>query len=240
MEQQAITEAVIGAAYSVYNEPGYGFLEKVYQRAMQVKLRFRGIASTAETEIRVRYKGVEVGTYRADLWVEDRVIVEIKVARCYSPDDEPQLLNELKATGVKVGLLINFGRTKVEFRITNSTTSRSCERGWQGSAVLRNPGPRNQLSLESRGCGVPQTPATRSPGFRDSGRLLNRRSLNAWSFDLIRVRSVFHPWLNFLTQPLRTHNRSRRRGARRRARRPWPGRPVGVRRRRARRRRGRP
>ena len=64
----------------------------------------------------------------------------------------------------------------LSLRITNSTTSRSCERGWQGSAVLRNPGPRNQLSLESRGCGVPQTPATRSPGFRDSGRLLNRRS----------------------------------------------------------------
>ena len=83
---------------------------------MQVELQLRGLAATAEAELRVRYKGVEVGTYRADLWVEERVIVEIKVARNYSADDEPQLLNEWKATGLKVGLLINFGRTKVEFR----------------------------------------------------------------------------------------------------------------------------
>ena len=111
-----ITEAVIGAAYSVYNELGYGFLEKVYQRAMQVELHSRGLQASIEAEIQVNYKGIEVGFYRADIWVADLVIVEIKVARNYSADDEPQLLNELKATGVRVGLLINFGRTKVEFK----------------------------------------------------------------------------------------------------------------------------
>ena len=111
-----VTEAVIGASFSVYNELGYGFLEKVYQRAMVVELRAQGVPVTTEADIRVIYKGVEVGVYRADLWVEDRVIVEIKTARCYNADDEPQLLNELKETGVKVGLLINFGRTKVEFK----------------------------------------------------------------------------------------------------------------------------
>jgi GxxExxY protein len=57
-----------------------------------------------------------VGYFKADLWVEECVIVELKVAKSYVPDDEPQLLNELKATGVKVGLLINFGRVKVEFK----------------------------------------------------------------------------------------------------------------------------
>ena len=62
------------------------------------------------------YKGNEVGFFRADLWVNDCIIVELKVAKAYVADDEPQLLNELKATGVKVGLLINFGRTKVEFK----------------------------------------------------------------------------------------------------------------------------
>ena len=62
------------------------------------------------------YKGVEVGIYKADLWVNGLVIVELKVAKSYVADDEPQLLNELKATGIKVGLLINFGRTKVEFK----------------------------------------------------------------------------------------------------------------------------
>jgi len=111
-----ITEQVIGAAFEVHRILGYGFLEKVYQRAMQVELQHRGVKAEVEWEIRVAYKGVEVGVYRADLWVGDAVMAELKVAKAYCPEDEPQLLNELKATGVKVGLLINFGRHKVEFK----------------------------------------------------------------------------------------------------------------------------
>ena len=110
------TEAIIGASFEVYNVLGYGFLEKVYQRAMQVELQSRGFKAEMEADIRVLYKGVEVGYYKADLWVDDCVLVELKVAKSYVSDDEPQLLNELKATRVKVGLLINFGRTKVEFK----------------------------------------------------------------------------------------------------------------------------
>ncbi len=116
MEHQDLTGAVIGSAFAVYEKLGYGFLAKIYQRAMQVELRHRGIEAALEAEIRVDYKGVEVGSYRADLWVENRVIVELKVARSSNSDDEPQLLNELKATGVKVGLLINCGRTRVAFK----------------------------------------------------------------------------------------------------------------------------
>jgi GxxExxY protein len=116
LQNQEITQAIIGAAFEVYNVLGYGFLEKVYQRAMQVELKARGFHAEIEAEIRVIYKNVEVGLFKADLWVSDCVIVELKVAKSYVADDEPQLLNELKATGVKVGLLINFGRTKVEFK----------------------------------------------------------------------------------------------------------------------------
>ena len=111
-----ITEAIIGAAFEVHNLLGYGFLERVYQRAMQVELRLRGLKAEIENEILVRYKGVDVGFYKADLWVNECAIVELKVAKSYCSDDEAQLLNELKATGVKVGLLINFGRQKVEFK----------------------------------------------------------------------------------------------------------------------------
>jgi GxxExxY protein len=111
-----ITEAIIGAAFEVYNVLGYGFLERVYQRAMQVELQARGFKAEIEAEIRVLYKTVEVGFYMADIWVNDCVIAELKVAKSYVAGDEPQLLNELRATGVKVGLLINFGRTKVEFK----------------------------------------------------------------------------------------------------------------------------
>jgi GxxExxY protein len=116
LQHRDITEAVIGAAFEVYKVLGYGFLEKVYQRAMQVELQLRGFKAETEAEIRVMYKDAEVGFYRADLWVNDCVLVELKVAKSYVPDDEPQLLNELKETGAKVGLLINFGRTKVEFK----------------------------------------------------------------------------------------------------------------------------
>ena len=111
-----ITEQVIGAAFEVYRVLGYGFLERVYQRAMQVELCQRGLKAEIESSIHVRYKGVVVGEYRADLFVNDAVIVELKVAKNYMPEDEPQLLNELKATGIKVGLLVNYGRTKVEFK----------------------------------------------------------------------------------------------------------------------------
>ncbi|NBV22458.1 MAG: GxxExxY protein [Proteobacteria bacterium] len=110
-----ITEQVIGAAFEVYRKLGYGFLESVYQRALQVELCRRGLKAELEKKIQVRYKGAVVGDFEADLLVEEVVLVELKVARNYNPDDEPQLLNELKATGIKVGLLINFGRTKVEF-----------------------------------------------------------------------------------------------------------------------------
>lgn len=116
LEHHDITNEIIGAAFEVYNLLGYGFLEKVYQRAMQVELENRGFSTKIEHAISVDYKGVNVGNYAADLWVNECVIVELKVAKSYMSDDEPQLLNELKATGVKVGLLINFGRTKVEFK----------------------------------------------------------------------------------------------------------------------------
>lgn len=116
LEHGEITEQIIGAAYEVHRVLGYGFLEKVYQRAMQVEIERRGLRAVIEAPIEVRYKAVPVGEYRADILVNESVIVELKVAKAYCPDDEPQLLNELKATGIKVGLLINFGRTRVEFK----------------------------------------------------------------------------------------------------------------------------
>jgi GxxExxY protein len=110
------TEAIIGAAFEVHQELGYGFLERVYQRALQVELIRRGVAAEIERRIQVQYKRVVVGDYDADLIVADSVVVEIKVNPQYDKRDEPQLLNELKATGFKVGLLVNFGRNKVEYK----------------------------------------------------------------------------------------------------------------------------
>jgi GxxExxY protein len=111
-----VTEKIIGAAFEVYGELGYGFLESVYQKAMQVELQRSGLEAEIECPIKVKYRSVIVGEFRADLFVNDAVMVELKTAKNYNAEDEPQLLNELKATGIKVGLLINFGRTKVEFK----------------------------------------------------------------------------------------------------------------------------
>jgi GxxExxY protein len=110
------TEAIIGAAFEVYNQLGYGFLERVYQRALQVELLQRGATAEIEKRIQVQYKGVVVGDYDADLIVDGCVAVEVKVVPQYDKRDEAQLLNELKATGLKVEMLVNFGRSKVEYK----------------------------------------------------------------------------------------------------------------------------
>jgi GxxExxY protein len=111
-----ITQKVIGAAFEVYGALGYGFLESVYKKAMQVELQRMGLRAEVESPIKVKYRDAVVGDFRADLLVSEAVIVELKTAKAYCADDEPQLLNELKATGTKGGLLINFGRTKMEFK----------------------------------------------------------------------------------------------------------------------------
>ena len=110
------TQRIIGAAFEVHDQLGYGFLERIYQRALQVELLRRGAIAEIEKRIQIRYKGIVVGDYDADVLVDGCVVVEIKVAPQYDKRDEAQLLNELKATGLKVGLLINFGRNKVEYK----------------------------------------------------------------------------------------------------------------------------
>ena len=107
----SLTEAIIGAAYTVHNELGYGFLEAVYQRALAVELRLSGIAVEMEVPLTVHYKNVEVGDYRADLLVGGEVIVEIKATESIASIHEQQLLHYLYATRRPIGLLINFGKS---------------------------------------------------------------------------------------------------------------------------------
>jgi GxxExxY protein len=111
-----VTEKIIGAAFEVHGELGYGFLERVYERALQVELIRRGSVAEIEKRVQVHYKQVVVGDYDSDLIVDGCVLVELKVNPQYDRRDEAQLLNVLKATGIKVGLLVNFGRTKVEYK----------------------------------------------------------------------------------------------------------------------------
>jgi len=120
-----LTEKIIGAAFEVHKALGHGFLEKVYQRAMVVELRLRGLLVTSEPSDRVFFKDVCIGEYAADLLVEEKVVVELKVAGEFNPADLAQLINELHVIRKEVGLLINFGRKGVEFRraVNQQTTT---------------------------------------------------------------------------------------------------------------------
>jgi GxxExxY protein len=110
-----VTGKILRAYYNVYNELGFGFLEKNYERAMLIELRKMGVASKAQEPITVYYDGEQIGTYFADLVVEEKVIVELKAATCLAPENEVQLLNYLRATKMEVGMLLNFG-TQPEFK----------------------------------------------------------------------------------------------------------------------------
>lgn len=107
-----LTHEIIGAAFEVWKALGYGFLEKVYENALAVELKLRGIDIQQQFGIDVDYKNVLVGQYAADLFAENKVIIELKAEKEYNPKHTAQLLNYLKATGVRVGLLLNFGEKK--------------------------------------------------------------------------------------------------------------------------------
>jgi len=113
---QPVTQQILGAAFEVHNILGYGFLERVYQRAMQVELQSRNVKVELEPQIKVQFKGVMVGDYAADLLVENKIVVELKTDPTYQSAHEAQLLNELRGTGIRLGYLINFGRERVEYK----------------------------------------------------------------------------------------------------------------------------
>jgi GxxExxY protein len=109
-----LTDKILKTYYDVYNELGFGFLEKVYQNSMFVELNYRGFQVEAQKRIKVFYKGYEVGEYYADLVVDGHVIIELKAAEYMVKEFEIQLINYLRGTSIEVGLLLNFGK-KPEF-----------------------------------------------------------------------------------------------------------------------------
>ena len=104
-----ITELIISAFYNVYNSLGYGFLEKVYEKAMMIELDEMELSCSNQYPARVFYKKQLVGDYVADILVEECVVVELKAIEKLAPIHETMLVNYLKATDMEVGLLLNFG-----------------------------------------------------------------------------------------------------------------------------------
>ena len=111
--EKTISERVIGCAYEVANSLGTGFLEAVYENALCVELEGKSICYVRQKQLEVNYKGNTVGHYVSDIIVENRLLLELKALPMLTNQHEAQVMNYLKATGIKVGLLINFGTPKL-------------------------------------------------------------------------------------------------------------------------------
>ena len=119
MEDDDLTQKIIGCAYTVHNKLGPGFLEKVYENALRIELEKLGLVVKQQEPIHVTYDGQVVGEYYADLWVDERIVVELKAVQTLVKQNEVQLVNYLTATGINNGLLLNFGpsmQVKRKFR----------------------------------------------------------------------------------------------------------------------------
>ena len=112
----SITEKIIGCAYKVANNLGCGFLEKVYENSLAYEIKKGGLSVKQQEQIKVYYEKTEVGFYEADLLVAECILVELKAVRQLDDIHKAQCLNYLKATSLKICLLINFGNPKVEVR----------------------------------------------------------------------------------------------------------------------------
>lgn len=123
-----LTGEIIGAFYTVYGELGYGFVESVYVRALALELFQRRIAVAREVPVTVLYRGVTVGTYRADLIVADTVVVQVKAGETTTDADRHQLLNYLRGSGKEVGLLLHFGPRAVARRVIATRRGVSIEK----------------------------------------------------------------------------------------------------------------
>lgn len=118
--QKDLTEKIIGAAFAVHKTLGSGFVEKIYESALVKELQLRGVKAEAQKPLNVLYGGEVLGRFVADLLVEDSVLIELKATQGIERRYEEKLLHYLKASGIEVGLLINFG-SSVQIRRKVST-----------------------------------------------------------------------------------------------------------------------
>ena len=133
MKHEELTHKIIGAAYNVYNKLGFGFLESVYKKAMIIELCKKGINVEAEKPLTVYYDENVVGEFFVDLFIEKQIIVELKSVKHLLKEHEVQLVNYLNGLNKDIGLLINFGFSKVEVR----RKFRNCEEPKSLNEIIR-------------------------------------------------------------------------------------------------------
>lgn len=115
LKDEELTRKIIGCCFEVANELGYGFLEGVYERSLLIALRNSGLRAENQIPLSVKFQGIEVGHFFADLVVEGKILLELKAVSKLIPEHKAQLLNYLKASGIEVGLLVNFGKERLEW-----------------------------------------------------------------------------------------------------------------------------
>lgn len=116
MEHGEKTQKIIGCCFEVINELGAGFLESVYENALMIALREKGVRAEQQVPLSVQFRGQNVGQFFADILVDGEVIVELKAVKSLLPEHQAQLINYLKATGKSVGLLVNFGNARLDVK----------------------------------------------------------------------------------------------------------------------------
>ena len=116
METKQLTYEINGATFEVNRVLGAGFLEKVYENALLIELKERGLSVECQLPIKVKYKNKIVGDYFADIVVENKIILELKAVESLQKIHQAQLLNYLRATGLKLGLILNFGKPRFEYK----------------------------------------------------------------------------------------------------------------------------
>jgi len=116
MLYQEITGKILEACFEVSNELGIGYLESVYEKALLVALRHKGLKAEPQVPLKVKFRGEVVGEFFVDVLVEGKILIELKAANGLTKENYAQTINYLKATGIEVGLLINFGNPKIEYR----------------------------------------------------------------------------------------------------------------------------
>lgn len=121
MEDEALTKLIIGCAMKVHRTLGPGFLESVYENAFAHELRKAGLRVECQVRIPVYYDGILVGDFSGDMRVEGRILIENKAVQALNTAHEVQLVNYLTATGIEIGLLINFGASRLEFKRKHRT-----------------------------------------------------------------------------------------------------------------------
>lgn len=116
MLHSELTGKILEACFELSNELGIGYVESVYEKALHVALKQKGISSETQVSLKVSFRGVIVGDFYADMIVEGKVLLELKAVDALAKEHYAQLLNYLKATGIEVGMAINFGSTKLQYR----------------------------------------------------------------------------------------------------------------------------